>query len=93
MIVAREANVNRLELEISGMSCGHCVNAVTGALRELDGVEVEKVEIGSAAVAYDPARTAPVAIEKAIEDAGYQVGTAAPVRLGLGARKSQGSER
>jgi copper ion binding protein len=92
-IVTQEEIVNKMELEISGMSCSHCVNAVTSALRELDGVDVEKVEIGSAAVAYDPARTSPTAIERAIEDAGYQVGPAAPVQLGLGARKSQGGDR
>jgi copper ion binding protein len=76
-----------LELEISGMSCGHCVNAVKNALEELDGVEVKKVVIGSAAVEYDPARTSRSAIESAIEDAGYQVGPAAPVQLGRAAPK------
>ncbi len=76
-----------LELEISGMSCGHCVSAVKNALQELDGVDVKKVEIGSATVDYDPARSSPVAIEGAIEEAGYQVGPAAPVQLGRAAPK------
>jgi copper ion binding protein len=71
-----------LELQISGMSCGHCVSAVKNALQELDGVQVKKVEIGSASVDYDPARSSPSAIENAIEDAGYQVGPAAPTQLG-----------
>jgi copper ion binding protein len=78
-----------LELEISGMSCGHCVNAVKSALQELDGVDVRKVEIGSATVDYDPARTSRDAIEGAIEDAGYQVGPAAPVQLGRAAPKRE----
>jgi copper ion binding protein len=78
-----------LELEISGMSCGHCVNAVKSALQELDGVDVWKVEIGSATLDYDPARTSREAIESAIEDAGYQVGPAAPVQLGRAAPKRE----
>ncbi len=78
-----------LELEISGMSCGHCVNAVKSALEELDGVDVKKVEIGSATVDYDPARTSRETIESAIDDAGYQVGPAAPVQLGRAAPKRE----
>lgn len=72
-----------LELKISGMSCGHCVNAVREALEELDGVDVRNVEIGSAAVVYDPSRSTAADIEGAIEDAGYQLGT---VQLGRAAR-------
>lgn len=82
-----------LELEISGMSCGHCVNAVKSALQELDGVDVKKVEIGAATVDYDPARSSPAAIENAIEDAGYQVGPAARVQLGRAAPKPHGGGR
>lgn len=82
-----------LELEISGMSCGHCVSAVRNALQELDGVDVKKVEIGAAMVDYDPSRSSPAAIESAIEDAGYQVGPAAPVQLGRAAPKPDGGGR
>jgi copper ion binding protein len=78
-----------LELEISGMSCGHCVNAVKNALDEIYGVDVKKVEIGSASVEYDPARASLAVIERAIEDAGYQVGPAAPVQLGRAAPKRE----
>lgn len=78
-----------LELKISGMSCGHCVNAVREALEELDGVEVQRVEIGSASVSYDPARSAPADIERAIENAGYQLG---PVQLGRAAPRSGGEQ-
>ena len=59
--------------EISGMSCGHCVKAVDKALTSLDGVTVEQIEVGRAAVAFDPARIEPRQITDAIEDAGYQV--------------------
>lgn len=69
----------QLTIGISGMSCGHCVGAVKQALSELDGVEVERVEIGSATVAYDPERSSPERMMQAVEDAGYQV---RPTQLG-----------
>lgn len=33
------------ELNISGMSCGHCVKAVEGALRGVPGVEDVRVDL------------------------------------------------
>ena len=63
--------MNKLELEIQGMSCGHCVAAVSNALGELDGVSVEAVEIGSATVEYQPDVVSPDQIVLAVEDAGY----------------------
>ena len=65
--------MEKFGLKIGGMSCGHCVGAVAGALKKVDGVTVEEVKIGSATMSYDPARTSPAAIARAIEDAGYQV--------------------
>lgn len=61
---------------ISGMSCGHCVAAVKGALGRLDGVEVREVKIGSATVDFDPRTVTPERIARAIEDEGYGVGAA-----------------
>lgn len=69
--------MERLTLEISGMSCGHCVAAVSKALKELDGVNVESVKIGSATVEYDPARVTPGTLIGAIDDAGYSATEAA----------------
>jgi copper chaperone CopZ len=63
--------MEKLNLEIDGMSCGHCVAAVKSALTALDGVRVERVEIGSATLAYDPARVPAQAILDAVEDEGY----------------------
>ena len=63
--------MSTLELEIQGMSCGHCVAAVSEALAELDGVNVEKVQIGSAQVKYEPEVVSADQIVLAIEDAGY----------------------
>lgn len=63
--------MERLGLKISGMSCGHCVGAVTKALRSVDGVQIEDVKVGSATVSYDPTITSPVQIADAVETAGY----------------------
>ena len=59
-------------IQITGMSCGHCVAAVKRALGELDGVEAREVEIGSARVEYDPATVSKERIARAIEDEGYE---------------------
>lgn len=72
--------MEKLSLAIEGMSCGNCVRHVRQALEELDGVQVDSVEIGSAAVHYDPAAQTPQRIVEAVEEAGYTgrpVGSAA----------------
>lgn len=63
--------MDRLEIKVAGMSCGHCVGSVDSALRKVEGVRVENVGVGSANISYDPAVTAPAAIAQAIEDTGY----------------------
>jgi copper chaperone CopZ len=70
--------MERIELTITGMSCGHCVRGVDQALRGLPGVQVEKVEIGKAIVAYDPAAVTPEQIGDAIAEEGYAVSGSAP---------------
>ena len=69
--------MERLRLDITGMSCDHCVRAVREALAGVDGAQVESVEIGSATVRYDPARTSPEALADAVSDEGYEA-----VRIG-----------
>ena len=63
--------MNTLQLEIQGMSCGHCVAAVSEALKELPGVTVNAVKIGAAQVSYQPEQVTPDDIVLAVEDAGY----------------------
>ena len=61
-----------LTLKIDGMSCGHCVMSVQKALRALDGVQVEQVQVGSAQLQFDPATRKVDDILNAIRDAGYE---------------------
>lgn len=64
--------MERLSFEIEGMSCGHCVARVEKTLSRLDGIQVQKVDIGSAEVLYDPDRTPFPMIAQALDEAGYQ---------------------
>lgn len=68
--------MEHLNLKIDGMSCGHCVARVEKTLKKLDGVDVNRVDVGSADVFYDPAKSSFGKIREALDDAGY---TASPV--------------
>ena len=59
-------------LHVEGMSCGHCLNAVSRALAESPGVRVESVRMGRAEVDYDERVTSPGVIAAAVADAGYR---------------------
>lgn len=65
--------MTQLKMDISGMTCGHCVGSVTRALKGLDGVAVEQVTVGKATVSYDANATSPARIASAIEEEGYCV--------------------
>lgn len=60
-----------LKLRIEGMTCQHCVRAVKVRLERTPGVQLRAVEIGSAELSFDPARTNVDEIEEAISDEGY----------------------
>ncbi len=55
-------------LKVSGMSCGACAARVEKAAKEIDGVKAAKVDQpkGTAEITYDPEKTTPDAIAKAI---------------------------
>ena len=59
-------------LDIEGMSCGHCLNAVSRALAALPGVEIESIRIGRADVRFDETVTGVVQLQAAVNDAGYR---------------------
>ncbi len=61
-----------LTLHIEGMSCGHCLQAVTRALGALPGVEIRSVRIGRADVRYDESAVAPDRIVQAVTGAGFR---------------------
>lgn len=60
-------------LKVDGMSCGHCVAAVTTGLQRVDGVQDASVDLeaGSAQVRYDEERAGVEALVNAVEEEGY----------------------
>jgi copper ion binding protein len=64
-----------ITLRISGMSCAHCVKAVTKALEAVPGVKEVQVDLegGQAKVTGDD-QVSEAALKAAVEDAGYSVG-------------------
>lgn len=68
-------------LTIDGMSCGHCITAVTMALQDLPGVDVRDVRVGRAVIDTDDSVVTPRQLATAVEDAGYtlvETGTVGP---------------
>ena len=61
-------------LKVKGMSCQHCVMSVTKALNQLEGIKNVQVDLAKGEVQFDNTKAiASNQIEKAIEEAGYQV--------------------
>lgn len=60
--------------EVGGMSCQHCVQSVTGALSELDGVRSVEVDLDAGRVVVDAAEVLdPGTVQRAVESAGYEL--------------------
>jgi copper chaperone len=62
-------------INVEGMSCSHCENAVKKAVGSLEGVEKVTVSLEgkTATVDYDASKVSLDAIKEAIEDQGYDV--------------------
>jgi Cu+-exporting ATPase len=61
----------QLTLAIEGMSCSHCLNAVSQSLGKLPGVSIKSVRIGRAELEYEPEQIDPARIAEAVRAAGY----------------------
>jgi copper chaperone len=61
-----------IEFKVEGMSCQHCVAAVTNAIREHDAAQQVQVDLASGRVVVDSAQTVD-ALKAAIDEAGYTV--------------------
>ncbi|MCK4838086.1 MAG: heavy-metal-associated domain-containing protein [Desulfobulbaceae bacterium] len=62
-------------VKINGMTCGHCVSAVTKALTEITGISNVSVNLEKGEATYN--EDSPVAIEKikgVISGIGFEVG-------------------
>lgn len=60
------------DFQVEGMSCQHCVQAVTRAVHEVDPAAPVTVDLASGKVVVESTQSAD-AIRAAIDDAGYTV--------------------
>lgn len=67
--------MEKVTLQVSGMSCGHCVNAIEGSVGKLDGVNSVHVNLanGTVDVEFEPIVVTLEAIKEEIDDQGYEV--------------------
>lgn len=59
------------KIEVTGMSCGHCQNAVKSALEEVPGVTAVEVDLASGLATVE-GDADPQALVAAVEAEGYQ---------------------
>lgn len=60
-----------VELTVRGMTCNHCVHAISGSLRKIGATASIDLKSGTASVEYDENKTGPEQIIAAIEELGY----------------------
>ena len=61
-------------IKIKGMSCNHCVMAVTKVLRDIDGIKNVKVDLKNGEASFDEVDPVDMkTIKERIRKAGYEV--------------------
>jgi copper chaperone len=61
-----------ISMQVKGMSCGHCVKAVTAAIHEVDPAARVSVTLAEGRVDVDTSADA-ARVSQAIREAGYEV--------------------
>lgn len=67
--------MENVTLNVSGMSCGHCVKAVEENVGKLNGVNSVKVDLETSKVeiAFESEKLSLDTIKETIDDQGYEV--------------------
>ena len=61
-------------IKIKGMSCNHCVVAVTKALNEIEGIKDVKVDLSKGEATFEEEKpTDMMVVREQIKKAGYEV--------------------
>jgi copper chaperone len=61
-------------IKINGMSCNHCVMAVTKALNEIDGIKDAEVDLATGEATFEERGSVDMnAVREAIKKAGYEL--------------------
>lgn len=64
------------EIQVKGMSCGHCVAVMTKAMNSLKGVSNVAVDLASGKVSYDCAAPIPrEELARVVKAAGFELVT------------------
>jgi copper chaperone CopZ len=64
------------QYSVTGMTCGHCVAAVTEEITALPGVQQVDVDLTSGAVTVISDQPLPIAsVSEAVDEAGYALAT------------------
>ena len=65
--------MSNVTLNVKGMSCGHCVKAVEGALESVGAKGNVDLDAGQVSIEYDEQKVTVDQMKQAIEDQGYDV--------------------
>lgn len=60
-----------ITFSVQDMSCGHCVQAITQAVKDVDAQAQVRIDLAKRRVEIDPAAASAEMLGQAIEDAGY----------------------
>jgi copper chaperone len=65
--------MEHVQLKVEGMSCGHCVSSIEGAVKTIGAAAKVDLASKSVSIDYDAGKISLEAIKTAIEDQGYDV--------------------
>jgi copper chaperone len=67
--------MEKMTLNVQGMSCGHCIQSIEGSVGELTGVTAVNVNLdsGTVLVEYNQSEVTLDKIKETIDDQGYDV--------------------
>ena len=60
-----------IAFEVQDMSCGHCVGAITKAVKGVDADATVRIDLAAHRVEVDAAEASAEELSQAIEEAGY----------------------
>jgi copper chaperone len=65
--------MEKVTLQVEGMSCDHCVRAIEGALKEIGAAGKVNLADKTVDVQFDTGKVSLAEVKEAIEDQGYDV--------------------
>jgi copper chaperone len=66
--------MQNVTLKVEGMTCGHCVSSVEGAIKNVGAVGQVDLSAKTVQIQFDENKLTVDTIKEAIEDQGYDVG-------------------